>query len=211
VVVQARIALWVALVLAAAAPAGAVSFPLTVEFDDGLVGTYGSVDVIESGGDLQFTVTLDPSLGADRDLHELYFNLADGFTGVAISSTDVVNTAYTLSANPSVAGGAGSSFDFGVNFGNGAGGPGNGRLTTATFTLSAAEALTLADLAITSSTSQGIESIFAVHVQGTALVAGATSETVGAPIPEPTTAALVVAGLSGLAAFGRRRSAAAAE
>jgi hypothetical protein len=206
VVLQARIALWVALVLAAAAPAGAVSFPLSVEFDDGLVGNYGSVDVVESGGDLLFTVTVAPSLGADRDLHELYFNLADGFTSLAISSTDVVNTAYVLSANPSVAGGAGSSFDFGVNFGNGAGGPGNGRVTTATFTLSAAEALSIADLQIVSSTSQGIESIFAVHVQSTSLVSGVTSETVGAAIPEPTTAALLLAGLSGLAALGRRRS-----
>ena len=203
---QPRIALWVALVLAAAAPAGAVSFPLNVEFDDGLVGNYGSVDVVESGGDLLFTVTVAAALGADRDLHELYFNLADGFTGLAISSTDVVNTAYALSANPSVAGGAGSSFDWGVNFGNGAGGPGNGRVTTATFTLSAVEALSIADLQIVSSTSQGIESIFAVHVQGTSLVSGVTSETVGAPIPEPTTAALLLAGLSGLAALGRRRS-----
>ena len=177
---------------------------MTVEFDDGLVGTYGTVDVTESGGQLGFAITLDPSLGAGRDLHELYFNLADGFTGVAISSTDTVTTEYTLAANPPVAGGAGSSFDFGVNFGNGAGPPGNGQLVTATFVLSANEALSIADLQILSSTSQGIEAIFAVHVQGTSLVSGSDSETVGA-IPEPTTAALLAAGLSGLAAFGRRR------
>ena len=177
-----------------------------MEFDDGLVGTYGAVDVTESGGDLHFAITLDASLGADRDLHELYFNLADGFTGVGITSADVVNTAYSLDANPPVAGGAGSSFDFGVNFGNGGGGPGNGRLTSATLVLSATQPLAIADLLIVSSTSQDIEAVFAVHVQGTSLVAGATSETVGAPIPEPATALLLALGLSGLAAFPRART-----
>jgi hypothetical protein len=187
----------------AASSAHAVSFPLTVEFDDGLIGTFGTIEVTEVAGDLNFAITVDPSLGADRDLHELYFNLGDTFTGLAISSTDVVNTPYSLDADPSVAGGAGASFDFGVNFGNGGGPPGNGRLTMASFVLSATEPLTIADLLVSSSTSQDIEVFFAIHVQGTSLT-GADSETVGALVPEPATALLVLGGLAGLGARARR-------
>jgi hypothetical protein len=193
-----------AAVVFAAVPAGAVSFPLTVEFDDGLVGAFGNVEVTEVGGDLAFAITLDAPLGTNRDLHELYFNLADGFTGLAISSTDVVNTAYTLDEDPSVAGGAGASFGWGVNFGNGAGPPGNGQLTSATFLLSAAEPLAVGDLLIFSSTSQGIEVYLAAHVQGTSLVTGASSETIGATVPEPATATLLLIGLSGCGVLGRR-------
>lgn len=188
-----------------AVSAQAVSFPLTVEFDNGTVGTFGNVDVTAAGGDLDFVLTLDPSLGPNRDLHEFYFNLTDGFTGVGISSTDVVNTAYSLTANPSVAGGAGSSFDFGVNFGNGAGGPGNGRLTTASFTLSADQPLAVSDLLISSSTSQHLEVFFAVHAQSTSLTPGVDSETVGSPVPEPATALLVLGGVAALGAARSRR------
>jgi len=106
-----------------------------------------------------------------------------------------------------VAGGAGSSFEYGVNFGNGAGGPGNGVLKTANFTISANEALTLASLSPTSSTSQDIVVNFAAHVQGTSFVAGSTSETVGGVVPEPSTAGLLVLGLAALAS--RRRGMAA--
>jgi hypothetical protein len=194
-----------ALSLVGAVGAGAVSFPLNVEFDTGLIGTFGNVEVTESGGDLNFAITLDASLGASRDLHEFYFNLDDGFTGVAISSTDVVNTAYTLTANPQVLGGAGSAFDFGVNFGNGAGPSGNGALQSATFTLSADQALAIGDLLISSSTSQDIEVFFAVHVQGTSLIPDSDSETVGSLVPEPGTLTLVLAGLAGLAAATPRR------
>jgi PEP-CTERM motif-containing protein len=197
----------IALSLVGAVGAGAVSFPLNVEFDDGLLGSFGNVEVTEAGGDLDFEITLDASLGASRDLHELYFNLEDGFTGIAISSTDVVSTAYTLDADPSVAGGAGSSFDFGVNFGNGAGAPGNDALQSATFSLSADQALSIGHLLISSSTSQGIEVFFAIHAQGTSLVPDAESETVGSLVPEPGTLTLVLVGLAGLCGATQRRRA----
>jgi hypothetical protein len=195
----------VLLASAGSAPAGALSFPLTVEFDGPLSGSFGTVDVTESGGDLAFSITLAPSLGIGRDLHELYFNLTEGLAGVAISSTDVVATPYTLAADPSVAGGAGAAFDFGVNFGDGAGPPGNGQRTSATFVLSADSPLSIADLLIESSTSQGIDVVFAAHVQGTSLT-GADSETVGAPIPEPATALLLALGLAALGRASRRVS-----
>jgi hypothetical protein len=189
-----------------AAPGSATSFPLNVEFDVPMGGTFGTVDVTESGGDLNFAVSLDASLGTDRDLHELYFNLTDGLTGVALSSTDVVTTAYVLTPDPTEAGGAGADFDFGVNFGNGAGGPGNGALKTATFTISADQALSVADLLFPSSAKgDTIDVYLAAHVQGTSLRPNFTSETVGSLVPEPGTAALLLGGLAGLGAAGTRR------
>lgn len=80
-------------------------------------------------------------------------------------------------------------------------------LKLATFTLSALQPLTLAMLEQTSSTSSsGVTVNVAVHVQGTLLVPGVTSETVGGSIvPEPGTLVLVVSGLAGLAVAGRQR------
>lgn len=191
--------------LAAAAPASALTFTLDTEFDAGLVGPHATVTVTESGGGLDFEVSLAGSdLGPGADLHILYFNLAGDPTNVTLSSSQVVNTDFTLASNPPVAGGAGASFEYGVSFGNGAGPPGNGVLKTATFRITADQALTIGSLAVPSQTSQGIVANVALHVQGTSLVAGSTSETVGGVVPEPGTLLLVGVGLAGLAARGRR-------
>lgn len=205
------VALWGLALLApllVSVAASALTIPLNVEFDDGTIGNYGSVTVTENAGDLDFSVSLaGTTLGAGSDLHEFYFNLVGSFTGLSISNTNAPNTAYVLTANPSVAGGAGSSFEWGVSLGNGAGPPGNGVLKLATFRISANEALTLAALEQTSSTSgSGVTVNVAAHVQGTSLVSGVTSETVGgAIIPEPGTLALASLGLVGLGLAGRRR------
>ena len=185
--------------------AHATSFPLDVEFDNGTVGNYGAVNVTEqTGGDLLFQITLNAAvLGAGADLHEFYFNLPSAITGAAISSTDVVNTSYTLDADPPVAGGAGSSFAYGVNFGNGAGPSGNGVLQSASFLLAADSDLSIADLLTSSSTSQGLDVFFAAHVQGTTLT-NQDSETVGSSVPEPALLSLGTLGL-GCAALVRRR------
>lgn len=187
-------------------PAQALTLPLTFEFDDGVQGDYGTIVIEENGsGGLFFEITLGPDLGSNADLHYFYFNLLTDVPDLVISSTDSVATAYSLAADSSVRGGAGSSFDYSVFFGNGGGPPGNGTLQTATFTLSSSSTqLSLADLFELSNTSQGLEANFAAHVQSTSTPAG--SETVGAVIPEPASLALLACGLLGLAAAGRRHS-----
>jgi len=198
-------ALWIAVaVWAAPGVAAALSFDLDVEFDTGLVGSYARVTVEEVAGDLDFSIELNDSLGSAADLHEFYFNLAGLFTGVTITSDDSPRFAYSLSSDPSVAGGAGAGFDYGVNFGNGAGWRGNGVLPGASFRLSADQPLSIAALLESSLSSGGsIESQFAAHVQGTALIPGSSSETVGGLVPEPASGALLALGVVVLAT--RRR------
>ena len=193
--------------LCASAPARALSVQLNTEFDAGTIGNHLTLTVNPSGGALDFVLSLaGTDLGVGADLHEFYFNLVGTPTNVQISNTNAPTTAYSLSSNPSVAGGAGSSFEYGVSFGNGASGRGNGVLKTASFRISANQPLTLASLAVTSSTSSGIVVNFAAHLQGTSFVSGATSETVGGVIPEPSTLLLVTTGLLGLAYAGGART-----
>jgi len=188
--------------------AASISIGLSVEFDSGEVGSYGQVLIEENGNDLDFTIQLSDALGDDIDLHEFYFSLDGDFNRLRISNTDSPNTRYSLDRNPSVAGGAGSSFDYGVNFGNGGGRRGNGKLCCASFTLSANEALTINDLRVATFTNDSTIAInLAVHVQGTTFDPNADSETVGGviprpnPIPEPGTGPLLAMSLVGLAAY----------
>ena len=191
------------LAIGSAAQAGSITVPLDVEFDDpSTPGPHASVMITEDAGALDFVVSLaGTDLGAGADLHIFYFNLVGSPSGLALSDTNAPSSAYALLVPNSVAGGAGSTFDFGVSFGEGAGPPGNGVLKTASFTLSADDPLTLASLLETSSTSQGLVVHFALHVQGTSFVMDADSETVGGAVPEPGLAWLVgmavAAGLAG--------------
>ena len=201
-----RLAAAVSVTLGLASSASALTIPLSVDLGSGVTASYGSVTITQNGNALDFAVSLAGTvLGAASDLHELYFNLVGSPTGVAIGNTNAPHTAYTLVTNPTVAGGAGSSFEYGVGFGNGAGNPGNGVLKLATFTLSADQPLTLAMLGQTSTTSGGVSVAMAAHVQGTSLIPGVTSQAVGGNVPEPGTLALVMSGLGGLAIAGRRR------
>lgn len=201
-------ALALAAAMALASPSSALTVSLDTEFDTGTVGPHATLTLTEVGGAIDFVLSLvgppATDLGPGADLREFYFNLVGAPTGVAISNTNAPHTAYVLSTNPSVGGGAGSSFEYGVSFGNGASTRGNGVLKLASFRISAAGPLTIASLAQTSSTSQGIVVNFAAHVQGTSFVTGSDSETVGGVIPEPTTALLLSTGLLGLAFAGRR-------
>lgn len=201
-------AITAASVLFAANSSSAVQATLDVELDTGLTGTFATVDITENTGQLDFSITLDASLGAQRDLQSFYFNvIGTSFTGLGITTTDAPQTPYTLAANPAVQGGAGATFDYGVDFGNGAGPPGNGRLVTASFTLSADQPLSISDLLESSSAAGGtIDIQLLLHAQGTNLIDGFTSEAVGGSIvPEPSTALLASVGLLGLAIRGRVR------
>jgi hypothetical protein len=176
--------------------------------DNGLTGNFVDVDITENGDDaLDFVVTIDTDLlGPDADLNALYFNIDDSLAdpeSLGIELTNAPVTEYQLAAADSVRGGAGSSFDFSINFGNGAGSHGNGVLQVASFTLTG---LTLESLVENSFASGGsIEIGLAAHVQGTTLYPGVTSETLGGDfpaIPEPATGAMT---LMGLLLFGVRQ------
>ena len=164
------------------------------------------ISINENGGGLNFSISLNLDLlGADSDLHVFYFNIVGEISGLAIATTDAPVSDYMLTQNPPVAGGAGSNFDWGVDFGNGGGASGNGKLQSASFTLTADQNLVLDDLLESSFASGGsIEVQFAAHIQGTSALTGASSETIGGTIPEPSTGALVCWSLALLAVRSRR-------
>src|SRR5690606_21946128 len=95
--------------LAAAAPAGALTFTLDTEFDAGVVGPHATVTVTESGGGLDFEVSLVGSdLGPGADLHVFYFNLAGDPTNVTLSSTAGRPPNGPEAAAPALEGGSGA-------------------------------------------------------------------------------------------------------
>lgn len=180
---------------------------LTVDFDGGTVD-YGTVELIESGGDVIVVITGDTgALGADVDVHEFYFNLPFTPTNLqALDSSTVAGTSTcsdascSISSPATVAGAAGTDFEHEVNFGDGA-----PMLNPFELLLSADEAITIADLTSELSDGNNHDGVFVgVHFQNTTTNPG--SEAVGAVTPEPGTALLLGLGLSGLAVRGRPRA-----
>ncbi len=185
---------------------------LVYEFDgntvDGLT-SFSTIDIVQNGSSVDITIVANTANLSGGDIHEFYFNLPDAvdINSLAISnsggiSNQTINAFTLLGSNPSVTGGAGASFDTGVGFGNGGGPPGNGTLTTATFSLTATGGLLVSDFfAETSSSSNVPTPVYAaVHFQA-ADIFGAGSETVGG-VPEPGTAGLLALSVAVLA---RRR------
>ena len=186
--------------------AHAVTINLVYEFDGDLPpALYGTVSITENGSDIDIEIDYVPnSLGPNADMHEFYFNLTDAVTGLTITADNAPNNAYTLlGPDPSVAGGAGASFDWGVSFGNGGGSPGNDILQFATFTLSADQALSVSDFFELSYPNNTPPVNLAVHFQGTSTSSG--SETIGGVVPVPPAVWLFGSGLLGLIGIARRK------
>ncbi len=186
---------------------------LIYEFDgNSLTTNFGTIVLQDNelldGVDVTITANTANLLGGD--IHEWYFNLPDKFGSLIARdftlsdfggvSNKGIGSFTMLRSDPSIAGGAGALFEWGVNFGNGGGKNGNGQLTTATFNIDAAVGLEVqdfldAELSYPNNTPPVLE---AVHFQGTG-VFGATSETVGGPPlhistnPEPSSVVIWLA------------------
>ena len=187
---------------------------LVHEFDGDSPGgttSFGTVELTQNGGFIDFEIIDNTTNLVGGDIHQFYFNLPDAIdisSLIVSNSGGVSNLAImnftTMGAGPPVAGGTGASFDTGISFGNGGGPPGNGLLTTATFSLTATGGLLVSDLLSEfSSPNNTPDVLVAVHFQS-ADVFGNGSETVGGGtvIPEPNSVAVIV--IMGMALLQRR-------
>jgi hypothetical protein len=216
-ITKSSVLLFVCFGLSLTQTAHAVSIDLVYEFDGVLAQqVYGTVDITQNGSDIDIAIDYAPNtLGSYADIHEFYFNLTRDVTGLTITADNSPNKPYTLEYDPSVAGGAGASFDWGVNFGNGGGPPGNRTLQSASFTLSADQDLSVSDFIDLSYPNNTMPVNVAAHFQSTAATtyfrSAATasgSETIGGVVPVPPAVWLFGSGLLGLIGIARRKKAA---
>ena len=176
---------------AAASPIS-VTLPFSVELDRNGTGEFGTLTIQQLAGDiLRFTIAIDPDLGPHPRINEFYFNVAGDVEPELVGHRFELRE---LDGRP-VRSGAGSGFEFAVNFGNG-----HGPSPSVVFELRG-EGLELSDVLGPNPYPPGrIHAIFAAHLQG------ATHGRNGiAIVPEPGTALLLALGLAGLVAVGRPR------
>ncbi|MEE3329885.1 MAG: PEP-CTERM sorting domain-containing protein [Myxococcota bacterium] len=207
-----------AVALLASGSSSALQASLDLELYEGMTGTFATVDITEDAGALDFTITLDSSLGEDRDLQTFYFNfVGDPPDGLLLTTTDDPQTPYTLLEGPHVYGavntlpGTEGHFDYGVAFGSGPSNWGNGTLQTASFSLMAESPLQISDLFESTAVIEGTADVqLALRAQSTDIVEGlgASSSSFsvvgGNIVPEPSSGLMASLGLVGLAL--RRRS-----
>lgn len=186
-----------------------VGIDLIYGFDGTSPGSsYGTIDLSDNeNGGVNVTITANSANLMGADIRGWYFNLSDAFDGLRTRdftlsdfggvSDLAIGKFQMLGPNPPVAGGAGASFEWAVNFGNGAGKSGNGVLTTAMFNINAKGGLTVADflnaeLSYPNNTPAVLQ---AVNFQGTGIL-GASGGTVGGAVvqsaPEPASVAVWV-------------------
>lgn len=208
-------------ILSATTAQGSISasYDLKYEFDgNSLATSFGTVELEEVAGGIDVTITANTANLHGGDIHNWYFNVADRLSGLSANdfvlsdfggiSNMAIGEFTMLGPDPSVAGGAGAEFDWGVGFGNGGGAKGNGTLVEATFHLTTTLGLYVTDFlsAPFAQPNNTPATQMAVHFQDTDIF-NADSETVGGVLVNPEPASMVIwLTIGGCAvAVGRRR------
>jgi hypothetical protein len=193
-----------------AAPGDIINLVHEFDGDSDGVTSFGMIELFQTGSGVDFKITANTDSLLGGDIHELYLNLPDAIdiNSLVISnswgiSNRTIND-FKIIVSPPIIGGAGSSFDMGINFGNGGGPPGNGVLTTASFSLTSTDQLLVGDFLFETSTPNNVPPVFAaVHFQD-ADVFGNGSETVGGTVSMPEPTSMYLLGLAGLLLLFRR-------
>ncbi|MCA9264613.1 MAG: hypothetical protein KDA60_12220 [Planctomycetales bacterium] len=226
---RAWLAMWMGVSVCASAHGAIETIDLLYEFDGDLaVQSYGTVVIADNAlGGVDFTITANLSrLGSSADIHKLFFNVPSSLESVLPNTWLITNEGGTsnktiedfeiVGPDPSITGGAGASFDWGIDFGDGAGKPGNGKLSEARFTLNnLTQTLTVSDLlsgGLSDPNGSVPPVLMAVHFQGTDTREG--SETIGGNptgggppvVPEPQSIVVwLLVAASGLGACWTRK------